>query len=164
MSRLDSAIRRLQAQKASLEWAASAIENRSGNAIELGLGNGRTFDHLRSLMPERPLYVFDRQIAAHPDCIPADDRIFLGDFRETLVRAREQLGSTVVLAHLDIGTGEKQASVALAAEIAPLVDALLADGSVVVSDQPVELPRWNAAPLPDGISPGRIHLYTVAPR
>jgi len=164
VSRLDSAIRRLQAQKASLEWAASAIENRSGNAIELGLGNGRTFDHLRSLMPERPLYVFDRQIAAHPDCIPADDRIFLGDFRETLVRAREQLGSTVVLAHLDIGTGEKQASVALAAEIAPLVDALLADGSVVVSDQPVELPRWNAAPLPDGISPGRIHLYTVAPR
>ncbi|WP_193185185.1 class I SAM-dependent methyltransferase [Nisaea sediminum] len=162
MSRLDSAIRRLQAQKLSLEWAVSAIAGRSGNAIELGLGNGRTFDHLRSLMPDRAFYVFDRQVAAHPDCIPADDRIFLGDFRETLVRARAQLGPTVLLAHLDIGTGEKQTSIALAAEIAPLVDALLADGAVVVSDQPVELPRWNAAPLPDGISPGRIHLYRIA--
>jgi hypothetical protein len=162
VSRLDSAIRRLQAQKLSLEWAVSAIADRSGNAIELGLGNGRTFDHLRSLMPDRPFYVFDRQVAAHPDCIPAKDRIFLGDFRETLVQARDQLGPTVLLAHLDIGTGEKQTSIALAAEIAPLVDALLADGAVVVSDQPVELPRWKDAPLPDGISPGRIHLYRIA--
>lgn len=161
MSRLDSAIRRLQAQKLSLEWAVSAIEGRSGNAIELGLGNGRTFDHLRSMMPDRPFYVFDRQIAAHPDCIPAEDRVFLGDFRETLLRARQQLGPSVLLAHLDIGTGEKQASIALAAQIAPLVDALLADGAVAVSDQPVNLPRWNAVPLPDGISPGRIHLYRV---
>ena len=161
MSRLDSAIRRLQAQKLSLEWAVSAIENHSGNAIELGLGNGRTFDHLRSLMPERPFYVFDRQIAAHPDCIPADDRIFLGDFRETLVTARQALGQTVLLAHLDIGTGEKEASIALAAQIAPLVDALLADGAAVVSDQPVTLPRWTAADLPEEIKPGRIHLYRI---
>lgn len=161
MSRLDSAIRRLQAQKLSLEWAVSAIANHSGSAIELGLGNGRTFDHLRSLMPDRPFYVFDRQIAAHPDCIPADDRIFLGDFRETLVEARQVLGQTVLLAHLDIGTGEKEASIALAAEIAPLVDVLLADGAVVVSDQPVTLPRWTRAALPDGIKPGRIHLYRI---
>jgi len=161
MSRLDSAIRRLQAQQLSLEWAASAVANRSGNAIELGLGNGRTFDHLRSLMPDRPFYVFDRQIAAHPDCIPADDRIFLGDFRETLVTAKQALGQSVLLAHLDIGTGDKQASIALAAEIAPLVDALLADGAVVVSDQPVVLPRWTNAPLPEGITPGRIHLYRI---
>ena len=161
MSRLDSAIRRLQAQQLSLEWAASAIASHSGSAIELGLGNGRTFDHLRSLMPERPFYVFDRQIAAHPDCIPADDRIFLGDFRETLIKARQALGQTVLLAHLDIGTGDKEASIALAAEIAPLVDNLLADGAVVVSDQPVMLPRWTAAPLPAGIKSGRIHLYKI---
>lgn len=161
MSRLNSAIRRLQAQKLSLEWAASAIQDHSGNAIELGLGNGRTFDHLRSLMPDRPFYVFDRQIAAHPDCIPAKDRLFLGDFRDSLVAARQALGRTVLLAHLDIGTGEKEASIALAAQIAPLVDALLADGAVVVSDQPVSLPRWTATALPEGIKPGRIHLYRV---
>ncbi|UUX48004.1 class I SAM-dependent methyltransferase [Nisaea acidiphila] len=161
MSRLDSAIRRLQAQKLSLDWAVAAIGDRSGNAIELGLGNGRTFDHLRSLMPERPFYVFDRQVAAHPDCIPAEDRLFLGDFRETLPAAAERLGRETLLAHLDIGTGEKQASMALAAAIAPLVDALLADGAVVVSDQPVDLPRWKAAALPDGIGPGRIHLYEI---
>lgn len=163
MSRLDSAIRRLQAQKLSLEWAVSAVQDRSGNVIELGLGNGRTFDHLRSLMPERTFYVFDRQIAAHPDCIPAEERTFLGDFRETLPEARTRLGQETVLAHLDIGTGEKQASIALAAEIAPLVDALMADEAVVVSDQPVDLPRWQPAPLPDGVRPGRIHLYRIGP-
>lgn len=161
MSRLDSAIRRLQAQKLSLEWAVSVIADRSGNAIELGLGNGRTFDHLRTLMGNRPFYVFDRRVAAHPDCIPADDRIFLGDIMDTLPRAIDVLGPSVLLAHLDIGTGDKEASIALARQIAPLVDQLLQDGAVVVSDQPVDLPGWEPAPLPDGIKPGRIFLYQV---
>ncbi len=46
MSRLDSFIRRLEAQRTVLNWAAKAIEGREGLVLELGLGNGRTFDHL----------------------------------------------------------------------------------------------------------------------
>ena len=87
MSRLDSAIRRLQAQRACLDTAAGMITGMPGVVLELGLGNGRTFDHLRSRLPERDIYVFDRQVAAHPDCIPRDDHLFLGDLAETLPRA-----------------------------------------------------------------------------
>ena len=47
MSRLDSVIRRLTSQKLALEWAADIIRHLDGAVLELGLGNGRTYDHLR---------------------------------------------------------------------------------------------------------------------
>ena len=49
MSRLDSFIRRLQAQRACLSEAAAQIRGVDGFVLELGLGNGRTFDHLREI-------------------------------------------------------------------------------------------------------------------
>jgi len=159
VSRLDSAIRRLTAQKLTLEHAARLISDLPGPAIELGLGNGRTYDHLRSLLPSRDIYIFDRQVAAHPDCIPDEAHLFLGDFSDTLPTANTRICAPVAFAHLDIGTGEKQASMALASAIAPLVAPLLADGAIVVSDQPLEGEPWKPEPLPDGIAEGRIHLY-----
>jgi hypothetical protein len=53
MTRLDSAIRRLMAQRALLDWAAQDIASRPGLVLELGLGNGRTYDHLRERLPGR---------------------------------------------------------------------------------------------------------------
>ena len=58
MSRLDSFIRRLEAQRACLEYAAGQIRDLPGPVLELGLGNGRTYDHLRELLPEREIFVF----------------------------------------------------------------------------------------------------------
>ena len=52
MSRLDSFIRRLEAQRACLDRAAELIRDIDGHVLELGLGNGRTYDHLRGLFPE----------------------------------------------------------------------------------------------------------------
>ena len=49
MSRLDSFIRRLEAQRACLDRAAALIAGIDGAVLELGLGNGRTYDHLREL-------------------------------------------------------------------------------------------------------------------
>ena len=49
MSRLDSFIRRLEAQRACLNRAAELIGDLEGVVLELGLGNGRTYDHLREL-------------------------------------------------------------------------------------------------------------------
>ena len=88
MSRLDSFIRRLEAQRACLNRAAELIRGVDGPILELGLGNGRTYDHLRALFPGRAIYVFDRAVLAHPDCIPPADMIRLGDFRETLPKFR----------------------------------------------------------------------------
>ncbi|WP_281683984.1 class I SAM-dependent methyltransferase [Thalassobaculum salexigens] len=160
MSRLDSMIRRLEAQRSTLNDAAARVEGRSGIALEFGLGNGRTYDHLRAILPGREIYVFDRQVAAHPDCIPPDDRLYLGDLFETLPRAAAELGGTAVLAHLDIGTGDKEESVALSRRAAPMVADLLAPGGVVVSDQPLDgVDAFSPLPLPQGVKPGRIYLY-----
>src|SRR5260221_7627219 len=137
MSRLDSFIARMQAQRDCLNFLKSAIDALPGPILEVGLGNGRTYDHLRDLFPGRDIYVFDRQVAAHPDCIPPADRLFLGDFLTSLPKAIQQLGQETALANLDIGSGDEAASQQLARAMTPLVLQLLKPGGVLISDQPI---------------------------
>src|SRR5436309_373877 len=125
MSRLESFLRRLEAQRACLDRAAELIAPLPGNVLEFGLGNGRTYDHLRSRLQDRDIYVFDRRVAAHPDCIPPDDHLFIGDFLETMTRAAAELGANTALANLDVGSGEEAASQALARAMTPLLLPLL---------------------------------------
>ena len=158
MSRLDSFIRRLTAQRDLLNAAARMIADRPGHALELGLGNGRTYDHLKSILPGRDIYVFDRKVAAHPDSVPDAHHLFLGDFAETLPWAARRLGATAALAHCDIGSGDRAATAALAEWLGPALAPLLAPGAVVLSDQPLALPRAVALPQPDSVPPGRYHL------
>jgi hypothetical protein len=159
LSRLDSFIRRLEAQRLCLGTAVAATAGIPGVVLELGLGNGRTFDHLREICPGREIYVFDRQVAAHPDCIPAPERLFLGDFGDTLTRALAQLGrGAAAFVHVDLGSGDAAASAALAAAIAPQVAALMAPGAMLVSDQEMPNAGLAAMPLPPGIKPGRYFL------
>ena len=66
MSRLDSFIRRLEAQRIVLNWAVEQIAGQPGIILELGLGNGRTYDHLREKLPGRTIFAFDRAINANP--------------------------------------------------------------------------------------------------
>ena len=159
MSRLDSFIRRLEAQRACLDHAAALIRGLDGVVLELGLGNGRTYDHLRALFPDRAIHVCERRVAAHPDCVPPPEMLILGDLRETLPAARARLGGRVALAHLDVGTGDAAANKALATELTPLVVPLLCTGAVVASDPPLADPALATLPLPDGVAPGRYHLY-----
>lgn len=159
MSRLDSFIRRLEAQRSCLGMGAARTGDLPGVVLELGLGNGRTFDHLREICPGREIYVFDRQVAAHPDCIPAPDRLFLGDFAATLAQARAKLGAgAAAFIHVDLGSGDAAASQALAARLAPHIVALMTSGAVVVSDQPITHPSLRPLPLPEGVNPGRYFM------
>jgi S-adenosyl-L-methionine methyltransferase len=143
MSRLDSVIRRLEAQRACLGHAADIIDGRAGPArvdgvvLELGLGNGRTYDHLREILPDRAIYVFDRQLAAHPDCRPDADHLFLGEMAETLPQAAAQLSARAALVHLDIGSGNVSETKRNADGVDSSLLTLLADGGVIVSDQPL---------------------------
>jgi hypothetical protein len=162
MSRLDSFIRRLEAQRACLNRAAELIRDLDGIVLELGLGNGRTYDHLRSLLPERDIYVCERRVAAHPDCVPPRQRLILGDMRETLVEARGWLSGRVALAHLDVGTGDIAANRALAAELRPLLSPLLRQSAVLASDPQLDSPELEPLPLPEGVPPGRYYLYRRA--
>ena len=159
MSRLDSFIRRLEAQRACLEMAADLVRGLDGEVLELGLGNGRTYDHLRKLFPHRDIYVCERTVAAHPDCVPPPQFFLLGDMRETLPALRARLAERVVLAHLDPGNGEIAASKALANQLAPLIVPLLQLNGVLVSEPAITADRLSALPLPGGIEPGRYNLY-----
>jgi hypothetical protein len=159
VSRLDSFIRRLEAQRAVLNRAAALIADLDGPVLELGLGNGRTYDHLRELFPRRDIYVCERRVAAHPDCIPPDHLLLLGDMFETLPAARQQLGGKVALAHFDAGTGEAAANLTLAAGLCPLILPLLRTGAVLVTQQPMGGSGLEALPLPDGVPEGRYHMY-----
>lgn len=159
MSRLDSIIRRLEAQRACLNRAAELVRGLDGVVLELGLGNGRTYDHLRSLFPDRDIYVCERRVAAHPNCVPPPERLVLGDMRESLPELRGRLAGQVALAHFDVGTGDAAANLALAADLTPDIVPLLCRGGVLVSDPPLAAAELAAVKLPDGITPGRYHLY-----
>jgi hypothetical protein len=162
VSRLDSFIRRLEAQRACLDHAARLVAALPGPVLELGLGNGRTYDHLREHLPDRTILVFDRRVAAHPGCIPPAERLILGDLRETLAAAKPRLAASAALAHMDVATGDAAASLALAMTLAPLLAPLMRPGAVVVSEPPLEVAGWTALDLPGGVTPERYHLYRVS--
>jgi hypothetical protein len=161
MSRLDSAIRRLLAQRACLDRAVELIADAPGPVLEFGLGNGRTFDHLRSLLPERDIYVFERKVAAHPDCVPDDTHLFVGAFGDTAPTALDRTGARAVLAHCDIGSGDAAASQKNARALVPLLVPLVAPGAIVVGDQNMGFAGWQDVALPDGVAPGRYFIYRV---
>ncbi|MEM9552591.1 MAG: class I SAM-dependent methyltransferase, partial [Pseudomonadota bacterium] len=79
MSRLDSMLRRLSAQRDGLNWAAARIKGRPGDVLDLGLGNGRTYDHLREILPERRIWVIDRVLKCHPSCVPPEQDFLEGE-------------------------------------------------------------------------------------
>ena len=159
MSRLDSVIRRLQAQRACLERAVDLVRDLPGPVLEFGLGNGRTFDHLREVLPEREIFVFERQVAAHPDCVPDEAHLLLGDIHETLPAAAARFGPSVALIHSDVGTGDAASNGRIAAFLATQLPRLLCPGGVVISDQEMAHDGAEALPLPDGVKPGRYFMY-----
>jgi hypothetical protein len=158
MSRLDSFIRRVQAQRACLDRAAELIADVPGPVLELGLGNGRTYDHLREQLPARRIFVFERLVQAHPSCIPPDDDLFLGDFRETLPTAAERIGAKAALVHADFGQGDAASIAAMAQFLAETLATLVAPGAIIVSDQPIHGEGWQELPLPDGVKPRRYFM------
>jgi hypothetical protein len=159
VSRLDSFIRRLEAQRSCLGLAAQLARQLEGVILELGLGNGRTYDHLRELCPDRQIYVCERRIAAHPACVPPAELLLLGDMRETLPAARARLLGRVVLAHFDAATGDVTTSRAFAAEVGALVTPLLCRGGILVSEPEILGDGLRPLALPAGIAAGRYHLY-----
>jgi len=159
MSRLDSAIRRLKAQRTCLEHAVGLIRGVPGPVVELGLGNGRTYDHLRQILPDREIFALDRQVDAHPDCVPDPAHLLLGDFADTLPTALARVGARAALIHADTGTGEAARNARLAAWLTPHLVALAAPGGIILSDQALVALAPQALELPEGVPLGRYYLY-----
>ena len=71
-------------QRACLDFAIAETADMAGPVYELGLGNGRTFHHMRARISGRDIYVFERAIAAQPDSCPDPEFAYEGDINETL--------------------------------------------------------------------------------
>ncbi len=159
MSRLDSFIRRVSAQRDCLNVVVEMIRNVEGPILEIGLGNGRTYDHLREKLSDRQIFVFDRQIAAHPACTPDDQFMVLGDLRDTLPAVKQRLGQPAAMAHADIGSGNPDIDAGTSAFLSRVLPALMAPEAVVLCDQKLDMDGWKMQPLPEGVRADRYFLY-----
>ncbi|MCP8939502.1 class I SAM-dependent methyltransferase [Alsobacter sp. SYSU M60028] len=165
MSRLDLFIRRMTAQRAAIEHAVEVIRDMPGSILEVGLGKGRTFDHLRLCCPDRRIWVFDRHVAAHRDAIPDRETLFLGEFAETVPAAYEKLGQTAALVHADFGSDDPRTTRELALWLGPWLARFTVSNGLVLSDQPLEAEGLEPVALPPGVEPGSYFAYRrrVAP-
>ena len=145
-------IRRLTAQRAYLNEAARRIADVPGCVFELGLGSGRTFDHLRTILPGREIFAFDRAISAHPTCIPDADHMILGEIRETLKFCGPRIPGKPVLIHVDLGSGDPTQDLITRSWLSPLVADWAAPGTIIITDRPLEGP-YRELPRPEDCPP-----------
>ncbi len=156
MSRLDSFIRRLTAQRDVLNHILPDVAAMEGPVVELGLGNGRTYDHLREHLPGRRIIAFDRALAAYGSSTPASGDLIVGDIRETAV-AFEGIGAALI--HADIGTGYVDRDAVTLTWLPELTANLLRTGGIAASGLPLVHPQLEPLPVPRSVPEGRYFLY-----
>ena len=133
---------------------------RNGPILELGLGNGRSYDHLRDRLPGREIYVFERAPAAHPDSIPPDGYLIVGDIFETLPEFRRRFGSgCAALVHADLGTGDEADNRRLAAQLGPVAAPLLCPGGLLLGDRAFPMEGCAEISAAAGAAAGRYFVY-----
>ncbi|OLP62374.1 hypothetical protein BJF93_23770 [Xaviernesmea oryzae] len=157
MSRLDSFIHRVQAQRDILNHVRDlGLPHANGLILEIGLGNGRTYDHLRENFPGCRILAFDRALGAHPASTPAPGDLVLGEIRDTIGQAA---GAGAAFVHADIGTAYPEVDADTITWLPQAVADALAPGGIAASGLPLAHEALAPLPLPDGIRPGRYHLY-----
>ena len=158
-SRLDLFIDRMVSQRACLDFAIAETTGQPGPVFELGLGNGRTYHHMIQSISNRPVYVFERAVASHPDSTPPADRVILGDVRETLPASVARFGASASLIHADLGGHNRAKNDAFARFVSPLIQPLLAPGGLMVSSDRMYFDGLTELPLPEGAVEGRCFIY-----
>ncbi|MGY5774928.1 class I SAM-dependent methyltransferase [Rhizobium sp. LEGMi135b] len=156
MSRLDSFIRRLSAQRDILNAVADEVRMLDGPVLELGLGNGRTFDHLRELFSDRRIIAFDRTVNAYGPSMPSADNLVLGEIKDT---AKTFVGVNASLAHADIGTGYEDKDAITLTWLPQIMAGVLASRGLAISGLPLHHLDLEALPLPATVKDGRYFIY-----
>lgn len=159
MSRLDVFINRMVSQRACLDHAVDLTKGMTGPVFELGLGNGRTFDHMRERMPERDIFVFERKVESNPASTPDPEMTIIGDVRETLPQALGRFGATTQLIHADLGGHNLEKNVLFAKVLSPLIEPMLAVGGLIVSSDRMFFDALTEQPLPEHAVKGRCFIY-----
>lgn len=157
MSRLDSFIRRLSAQRDILNHVHGDLDlPAEGPIMEIGLGNGRTFNHLRELFPDRRIVAFDRAMGAHASSVPEEGNLVLGEIDQT---AKDWVGIGAALVHADIGTGYDEKDAVTLTWLPQIVSGMLAKGGIAISGLPLTEPSLDQLSVPDTVPTDRYFLY-----
>ncbi|WP_282120754.1 class I SAM-dependent methyltransferase [Ruegeria atlantica] len=156
MSRLDSMLRRLTAQRDGLNWAVDQVSDMAGDVLDMGLGNGRTYDHLREILPDRRIWVMDRVLQCHPSSTPPAEDFLQGE-AEPMLQKLAEAGPRIAFGHYDFGRGVKKDDVAEAARLSPFIAKVMLPGGLLISGQP--LVGFQQISGPDTIAPDRYLFY-----
>jgi S-adenosyl-L-methionine methyltransferase len=158
MSRLDRFIKRMQAQRALLDQVCidlNAPGALPGAFIELGLGNARTYDHVRERLIGRRIVVFDRSAAPKHGVIPLAADFFVGDIRDTARIYVATNGQTAAVVHADLGDGSAAYNADIQSWLPDTCCLLLQPGGLVLSSTPLNDPRLRQLDVtPDATAGG----------
>lgn len=151
--------RRISAQIDGLNWALAQVKDTPGDTLELGLGNGRTYDHLREYGDGRRIWVVDRQLNCHHTCVPPQEDYLEGE-ADAMMQRLHQNGHRIALAHYELGIGVRPKDEEEAARLSPFLVQLMVPGGIIVSQQPIMgVPQIGG---PDTIAKDR-YLFYLAP-
>lgn len=157
MSRLDAFINRMSAQRDILNHVAHQLGlPAEGPVLEVGLGNGRTYSHLRELFSDRRIIAFDRAMNAHRTIAPAEKDFIMGEIKET---GREFATGDAALVHADIGTGYPDKDAITLTWLPDTVVDMLRTGGFAVSGLPLPHSRLEALPRLPTVEEGRYFVY-----
>ncbi len=161
MSRLDTMIRRMTAQRAGLAWAkktlGSAATGVPGDIVEVGLGAGRTYDYMREHFPDRKIWVIERVLEAHPAYHPPKELLLLGEADDHLA---DLAGAGFALVSYDLGVGDPVGDPALAAHFTDPMIRTMGKGGLIVSTQPLpEREELEAISQEEAGTIGRVFVY-----
>ncbi|WP_137129150.1 class I SAM-dependent methyltransferase [Rhizobium sp. FY34] len=157
MSRLDSFINRMSAQRDLINHVRGLVDlPAEGVVFEIGLGNGRTYSHLRECFDGRRIIAFDRKLAAHASATPAPEDFVEGEINQT---GQAFLGWNSALVHADIGTGYDDKDAVTLTWLPQMVAGMLQSGGYAVSGLPLAHPELEEQPQLPTIQPGRYFHY-----
>lgn len=159
MSRLDAFVQRVTAQRDLINAAARVLHDVDGVVFEVGLGNGRTFDHLRDVFADREIYVFDRKARAHADSTPAPEFMIEGQLQDTLPELVQRFAGRVALVHSDIGNQSPVHCENMKRLMNSTIGPALCRGGVLLSDLQLDVPDLRPMERPDWIEHDWYHAY-----
>lgn len=159
LSMLDRFHFRLKSQHACFAWVFEQIKHMQGPIFELGLGKGRTYDHLRRNQPGREIFVFERDVRPMEGCLPPDPYLVRGDIEVNLPVYVNRFAGKVVLVHSDVGDTSPEHNRMMSELVPRIAPPALMPGGYILSDLDLELPRFERLPLPPEAVPGRYFVY-----
>lgn len=147
MSRLEEMVARYTSQRDILNFSLDMIPVGEGLiGIELGLGSGRTYDHLREKLPEMQIFTFDRKCEIHPRIQHPGKYFIEGEITSTFPAFAKKHKDAASFVHIDLGTSQKEQDQKLYQELEPSIREILIQDGLLISDRPFSS-SWEAVNL-----------------